>query len=447
MMAARFCNNGMKPPIHREILRAHRVFDEANGEDFRRNNIFNRYRSAMRGPGEEAGRHRFESWQARFRDAHKKGEKFDEPMPENKLEWYWERNKHVAPPGWNNEDMSVNNYLPDRLWLPGRRSTYIPTPVPFKALTTDVAIFPRGYDAADLTRAVTYAINNPPAGHGSVEWMFPTDWQKILGIIGRTQITPDHVDDKCIKRWERLYEARTGVVLPTPAPRAAAAVPHPVVSYTSAPHPTIRQTVARPAVQADTKRHQLQLAIPKSSGPPPVSLIRDEDLPPYALTDIAQIINFAKNNSKTDWTWCEEHVQTITRLLKKHWMKQLNLLLDMSEQPRWIYLQDLSTFHAISSFMDSGMQREIHWRIDMDHARVLEHVNTASPDMNLEQLADVVMHFREYSDSSLGLLSDGGQFVIETQDALNTDVELRYDLTDEEWADILRPVQRFNETQ
>jgi hypothetical protein len=416
-MATRFINHGMRPPIQREMLRAHRAFDESNGENFNLKTIFTKYRTAMRGSGWEAGMRNVEEWESRRQEAMKKSLHFGEHRPVENPEWHWERTKHIAPQGWDNSDISVNHYVPDRIRLPRRFPNPGPRPIPFRALADGVAKFPQGYDAADLTHAIEYAIaNERPINNGNPHWMFPHDWQGILAIIGRTQVKEGHLDPSCIRRYEDRWEKFT---------KTGASEPPIASSENTSTLPTL------PLIRRDLQ-----------------PLLND-------CSERAQIIKYAQQNLHTDWVWSEHHVYTIMKLLSSSWIGRLNMLLDESNQPRWLWVNNKATSSVITRFVNFGMQRSIHWRICMGHAQVLAHVDMSSPEMTLPALADVVMNFRAYSQSTSGGLVHAPACQSETLDAMRqlsstsaeagcADAVPMLSTGQADLVDMLGPIQDFN---
>jgi hypothetical protein len=199
-MASRFVNNGIRPESHRRMLLAHRPLDDGN--DYKDNTILAGYKTAMRGSGWETRRkRRIKEWNQRRDDARSKGETFTEPEPADDPDWTWTRSTHKAPADWDARDISVNGFVPDRIRL--GTNTKPRAGVPFTRLIDGVTQLPQGNDAADLTRAVRFALANR-RGDTTEGYLFPDHWHEILDRIGRTQVTPDHYDSACIKRYEQL---------------------------------------------------------------------------------------------------------------------------------------------------------------------------------------------------------------------------------------------------
>jgi hypothetical protein len=189
--------------------------------------------------------------------------------------------------------------------------------------------------------------------------MFPNDWQEILNIIGRTRITEAHLDGACIMRYED-------------------------------PEDTIK-TKERPTTERSTTERSTV------ANAPTIPFIRDKN--PPMLNDIsenAQIIKYAQKYHDQDWLWTDGHLRQIRAILTHYWIDQFNILLDENCEPRWLWLQPGVAPSHILSFMKDGMQRFIHWRVCVEHARVLAHVDVSSPKMNLKSLADIVLNFSVY---------------------------------------------------
>lgn len=166
-IAVRFLHNGITGAAHLAMLEAHRHLNMSHSIDRSRarDHIGDAYRRAMRHiiPG-------------------------------------WTKQLHRIPAHWNTDLMVVNAFWPESAHQIGSIAT---NPVVFRTLAEGLKKLPQGYDAADLTRALIYAIQNKKLNeHGVVtDFMFPDDLQKILQVIGQTQITKEHTDSLVIERY------------------------------------------------------------------------------------------------------------------------------------------------------------------------------------------------------------------------------------------------------
>ncbi|KAF1850601.1 uncharacterized protein K460DRAFT_273239, partial [Cucurbitaria berberidis CBS 394.84] len=121
----------------------------------------------------------------------------------------WTKATQKAPNGWNENDMVINNFLPDA----ARQPEYItPASVPFKSLAVGLKKLPSGTDAGDLTRALDFAMKNQNFDKHSqgVDFMFPDDLQLILDHIGRTKITSEHTDPHTVRQYSDLLKQTAG---------------------------------------------------------------------------------------------------------------------------------------------------------------------------------------------------------------------------------------------
>lgn len=422
MMATRFVNNGMTPKVHREMLRHHRAYNKSIGEDFNRSNLLNTYRSAMRGPGATAGRKSVVDWQKRREDAIRRNLPFSEPKPIEKPEWSWDFDTQNAPEGWDHTNISINHFVPDRI----HRAKYPEAPrrsVPFTLLADNVAKFPQGPDAADLTRAIKYAMANPRAKNNRV-WVFPDDWQEILRIIGRTKITEAHLDGPCIMRYEDAEELIEAEERPTET----------------------RSTQARFTKERSNKQG------PEVEIASTISLIRKSKPPRHNdISENAQIVKYARNHRHEDWLWIDGHVGQITAILTHSWIDQLNERLDESSQPRWQWVPSGVAPSHIWNFMNDGMQRFIHWRVCDQHARVLAHVDLSSPQMDLKALAEIVLNFSVYQNGGsdqtpLQHIRDWELMTREVMRQLqsNPELVLKLGLGEKDLSALLAPIEEFN---
>jgi hypothetical protein len=174
-IAARALNNGVSSNVHFEILQEHRVLNIPEAELSRLKDVISaNYRRTMR-----------------------------------RSDTKWTKASHKAPEGWNADDVSVGNFVPDGVIgssFPAKLPVPLSRPIPFKDLMKDVTRLPSGPDAGDLTRAVEFAINNQKQGSdGEVsDWIFPDDIHTILNHIGYTNITAQHMDAAVVVRYSKI---------------------------------------------------------------------------------------------------------------------------------------------------------------------------------------------------------------------------------------------------
>ncbi|KAF2849644.1 hypothetical protein T440DRAFT_398467 [Plenodomus tracheiphilus IPT5] len=174
-LVVRFMNNGMSAGVHFLILDSHRQLNLPTEiqRERARGHISDAYRKTMR-----------------------------------KIYPTWTKAKHVAPLGWNDRDLSVSHIVLDVMRKPGL------SPVPsvvFKTLADELKKLPEGNDAGDLTRALTFAMNNQKDGGlgNQVDYLFPDDLHAILDRIGRTQLNLEQTDPYIIARYcNKLWEGR-----------------------------------------------------------------------------------------------------------------------------------------------------------------------------------------------------------------------------------------------
>lgn len=172
-IALRFQNNGINAGIHLAILQEYRHLNLTTLMEFERarEQLSSQYRRTMRD-----------------------------------MIVGWTKAKHQAPGDWNKSNMLVNGFLPETARQPG----YVAPPsIPFKHLTFGLKKLPEGHDAADLTRALEFCLNNQKFnehGHG-VDFMFPDDLQTILNYIGRTAIIGAHTDPQVVRRYGDIVKA------------------------------------------------------------------------------------------------------------------------------------------------------------------------------------------------------------------------------------------------
>jgi len=80
--------------------------------------------------------------------------------------------------------------------------------VPFEALAIDVTRFPEGDDALDLTRCVTWAVNNPASG-----LLYPRDFQWLTAQLGGPlPVARINQDRAVFSRWVAASRARKAAI-------------------------------------------------------------------------------------------------------------------------------------------------------------------------------------------------------------------------------------------
>ncbi|KAL5372184.1 hypothetical protein DPSP01_013685 [Paraphaeosphaeria sporulosa] len=147
----------MENPIHAEIADAHRIRPQPVFE------IAKEYYSAMR-PSDLSA------------------------MSKEEIAKMWNRKNHKKPADWDVKNISMNDFVPDRI-IKGVRARALIN-VPFRVLIHGVKQIPTGNDAADLTRAIQFSISDQTTNtFPGRELMFPDDLIDILGTIGPTLIT------------------------------------------------------------------------------------------------------------------------------------------------------------------------------------------------------------------------------------------------------------------
>lgn len=168
-VALRLLNSGMSNMVHFEIHKAFRR-GASHLDGMSCAGISNGYLDAMRGA----------NWRYLPKD----------------IQSTWNRKMFKKPHNYKCT-VDMNGIYPN--WVHEGGSAE-PPPVPFVSLLQGVQKMPSGFDAADLTRAIEYAIANPSK---EGVWMFPTDLSAILDNIGRTLIGPPHQDDAVSYRYGR----------------------------------------------------------------------------------------------------------------------------------------------------------------------------------------------------------------------------------------------------
>ncbi|KAF2245319.1 hypothetical protein BU26DRAFT_508002 [Trematosphaeria pertusa] len=354
-IARRLCNNKMTNPIHHEILKTHCFFDERwDGGGVSRGGIANAYLDAMRG----------HDWRNLSKDEQKD---------------LWNRKNHRTPAEWDNRDISINGFVPDRIRERSRHQQ--PPSVPFRELLKAVKKVPEGDDTADLTRAVQWAVVNEYVDeHGrKAEYLFPDHLSWILNNIGRTQVTNQQLDGAIVRRYDSVVRAKADaarieahraaeastVPSPSPAPPRLLGLRHgvlpsqyplipdspdeqhrplppqypqipevPDTQHTSqSPQPAFAQAMQPSIVQqAPVTFSNFQApgqvdmwyssplpAFPELP-PMPLSLIRNEPVPALNdVSDLATVIRFSQRPEQlhNDWCWDINHLDAIEQILKQ----------------------------------------------------------------------------------------------------------------------------------
>lgn len=337
-MAWRLVCNGISNPAHFEIVKAHRYWDECLDNI---SVISNGYLDALRGHG----------W------------RHNKPPPAN----MWSRKGHQTPADWDSKDISVNGFVPDRV-LEGYGHQQPPS-VRFAALLHGVKKIPKGADAADLTRAIDYAVGNrwtDSFGIGQ-EFMFPDHLSYILNTIGRTQVTPDHLDGAVGSRYEAALrqaknekrkeerQAQKVEEEQTAAAEAAAAFQQQASANRTSPARQPEDFQPLDLQPSDAYRdlglqeqHDQQFAPPHPemfqyapaqhyplpsqeysfyqdlSQAPPAPLMRDDPIPAdHDFSESARIVRFAQRSDQIhiDWRWETEHVGQIMSIVEQEWVQ------------------------------------------------------------------------------------------------------------------------------
>ena len=161
-LCERFINNNLTGNIHFMILEEHREwrFETEHDREKARKWITDEYRKTMR--------------------KNKEG---------------WVKLGYAAPVGWDSTAMGMAGFIPDDVEAPGYRR--VPS-ILFKDLAIGVKKMPEGPAAADLTRALLFALESKP------NYMFPEDLPTILNHIGRTHITTEHTDRPLVHAYSEL---------------------------------------------------------------------------------------------------------------------------------------------------------------------------------------------------------------------------------------------------
>ncbi|KAF2450989.1 hypothetical protein P171DRAFT_480037 [Karstenula rhodostoma CBS 690.94] len=176
-IARRFVNNGLENPIHAEINDIHRVASQTVAT------IAKGYQDALR-PS---------NWRQ---------------MTKKEIKTLWTRRNQTKPADWDEKNISMNAFVPDRIIKEGVRAP-APTSVPFRMLTQGVRKIPTGNDAADLTRSIEFATSDQAKKtFPGRDLMFPDDLIDILRTIGPTLITQQHRDKSIVMRYRKLYKAK-----------------------------------------------------------------------------------------------------------------------------------------------------------------------------------------------------------------------------------------------
>ncbi|KAF2996849.1 hypothetical protein E8E13_003892 [Curvularia kusanoi] len=158
-LCARFLNNNLKANVHFAILEEHRhlQFGSDHERERARKLLADEYRTTMR-----------KVW------------------PE------WNRKQHTVPANWNSQAIGMDGFLPDDVSDTDYRT--VPN-VLIRDLAVGVKKMPEGASAADLTRAVLFALQNEQ------EFRFPEDLPTVLDFIGHTRLTADHTDRALIRTY------------------------------------------------------------------------------------------------------------------------------------------------------------------------------------------------------------------------------------------------------
>ncbi|KAH3905956.1 hypothetical protein HBH56_211240 [Parastagonospora nodorum] len=72
----------------------------------------------------------------------------------------------------------------------------VASPIPIRDFANGVKTFPTGHDALDLTRAVQYCQNHP-----NEQWMYPTDYERLIDLIGPAAVKRAHLDGAAFARY------------------------------------------------------------------------------------------------------------------------------------------------------------------------------------------------------------------------------------------------------
>jgi len=70
------------------------------------------------------------------------------------------------------------------------------SPIPLRDFANGVETFPTGHDALDLTRAVQYCQDHPDE-----QWMYPTDYERLINLIGPATVKRAHLDGAAFARY------------------------------------------------------------------------------------------------------------------------------------------------------------------------------------------------------------------------------------------------------
>lgn len=455
-IAWRFQNNGLTAPAHRMMMRDHWTIYEPL--DPKINSIRCATRDAIRGHGWHDKRSKQnKEYEKRKLQAKNRHEEFTEPRPVDNPAWKWNKKNHKAPEGWDHNDISVSNFMPDRIRENTDKEQRLG--VLFTSLLRpEIHKLPQGFDRGDLTRAIEYARHNQRFNTITGQYndfLFPDHIHEILGIIGYTQVTRDHLDaarvvyyknraDQDLKERRKAARVEDGKDKPeddnkreddedddddddddelpkhkrprvsqnnnsaskTPA-RRARKLKSRALAQTAAPRQVSLPTTTMPfaPVMPVSQQHVMYGATLHMPPQPPLSipLIRNEIVADDDIGDLAQIVCFAQRVDQVnhDWAWSEEEVVRITRCLEQEWITRLNVMLDQSHAPLWRDLPLLKNTpyaaYSVQAFTQRGMQQRINWRIDPCHAQALGHVNIMEPNMTLRALADLVGNFQQYS--------------------------------------------------
>ncbi|KAF2635506.1 hypothetical protein P280DRAFT_484559 [Massarina eburnea CBS 473.64] len=291
-MANRFINNHISNPVHIEIHAEHRH----DSHSMTLKKVGSRYLTAMRG----------RNWkQVKKQDAES-----------GRTTELWDRKTHLTPIGWNPANIAMNGFMVD---LDAENMN--PASVPFISLLHNVKKIPQGFDAADLTRAIDYVAfytsQEACSGKQAQTLMFPDHLKDVLDTIGRTQISPEHLDLSVAMRYgrkvqDKRYTSTLNLVQNDPVKQIIhlQALTHPPDPQSARVHPTPHPQ-STPSLPDTTPLHDG----PAYRG---MALIRDSEVYEYAMDNRSFVIRFAQRPSQRNmyWHWTMDHVQQIHTVLK-----------------------------------------------------------------------------------------------------------------------------------
>ena len=92
--------------------------------------------------------------------------------------WIVGAQANVQKPGtFDPDSISVNGFRRPQIFH--NRPYVAADPIPFRHLANGVSVWPEGGDALDLTRMVSWCVDNPDQ-----EYHYPTDYQEVLTLVG-----------------------------------------------------------------------------------------------------------------------------------------------------------------------------------------------------------------------------------------------------------------------